>query len=151
NAGEWIDDVILLPYAGRTKRGLMNVDARQHPRGAVGIAQRQRPTGRAGRSLQGEHRTEAAVDERLSKLPLLEQFTDQIDGVALADTSEIHANAASGRADDRGLGIDLERQESRANRHIEPAASQLEHVPRDDQAFQRRCANLRLLTGSELA
>ena len=83
-------------------------------------------------------RAEAAVDERALEAPLLEQLRHQIHRVALADAAEIDLHAARSRADDEVVGIDLERRQAGADRDVERAGGQLEHVPRDQQAFERR-------------
>ena len=109
--------------------------------GAAGIAQRQRPAVAARRRLECEDGAEAAVDERALEPPLLEQFRHQIDRVALADAAEVDLHPVRRRANQEVVGVQLERRQPRADRDVERAAGQVEHVARDDEALQRRRAD----------
>ena len=52
--------------------------------------------------------------------------------------------------DERFVGVELERRQAGPDRHVEGAAGQVEHVPRDRQALQRRRRHSRALAGGEV-
>ena len=54
------------------------------------------------------------------------------------------------RADHEVVGVELERRQPRANRDVERAAGEIEHVPRDDEALERRRADPGVLACREL-
>ena len=90
------------------------------------------------------------MDERAVEAPVLEQFRHQIHRVALADAAEIDANAVGRRADQEGIGIDLERRQPGADRDVERAVGQVVDVPRDEEAFERGLADACALSGREV-
>ena len=54
------------------------------------------------------------------------------------------------RVHDRFVDVELERRQSGANRHVERAAREIEHVTRDDEALQRRRRHPRALTSGQV-
>ena len=56
----------------------------------------------------------------------------------------------AGRADHAVVGIEFERRQSRADRDVEGAAREVEHVARDHEALHRRRADPRALAGRQL-
>ena len=91
-----------------------------------------------------------AVDERAVEAPVLEQLRHQVHRVALADAAEIDAHAVGRRADQEGIGIDLERRQPGADGDVERAVGQVVQVPRDEEAFERGLADACALSGREV-
>ena len=65
------------------------------------------------------------MDERAVEAPVLEQFRHQIHRVALAYPAEIDEDTAACRADQKRVGIDLERRQPGADRDVERAVGQV--------------------------
>ena len=80
-----------------------------------------------------------------SKSPLLEQFRHQVDRVALADAAQVDLHPVGRRANQEAIGVQFERRQPRADRDVEGAACQVEHVARDHEALERRRADPRAL------
>ena len=104
----------------------------------------------ASRRFQCKHRAESPVNQPPPKSPLLEQLGHDINRVALPDAAEVDLDSALRRTDDEVVGIELERRQPRADRNVEGAARQVEHVARDYEALQRRRADARVLARREM-
>ncbi len=110
--------------------------------GAAGSLRVSGQPSRPAARLEREDGAEAAVDERDVQSPFLEQLRHQVHSVALADAAEIDLHAAFRRAHQERIRVELERRQPGADRDVERAGRQLEHVARDHEALQRRRADL---------
>ena len=63
---------------------------------------------------------------------------------------EVDSHASRRRTDHAVVGVELERRQPRANRDVEGAAGDVEHVARDHEAFHRGAAHTRRVAGRQM-